>query len=430
MTWKTKEQHVRIGDFVGLIQRPQPAKTPAERLSRRFLTIEDLRAGAKKRLPGSMFDYIEGGGEDERSLSRNRQSFRDYSFLPRWGSTEAPDLQTQILGRMSPLPLILSPTGGTRLFRPEGEIAAARAAERAGIVYGLAGLSNTSLERVAEAAPGARRWFNFKPRPDKALTQAMLDRVAAAGYDTLVVNLDTRAIGQRERDFTNGFTAPPSLKPKTVWEGMTHPAWAMGFLANEAIAFPNLTPEAPTGRITSTPAMWKELLGGSYTPLGWSDMEDLRARWDGGIVAKGVVHPEDAVRAAEIGCDAVQVSNHGGRQLDHMASPMDVLPEIAQRVSGRAELIVDGGVRRGTDVVKALALGATAVAIGRPYLYGLAVAGQAGVEHSIQIFRAEIERAMFLIGCTSIQELRDRGPELVRHTASFLPTAPQHSNTH
>lgn len=406
---------MKLTDLFGLVQTPSPAKTKRERLQRRYLSIEDLRRGAARHLPKSILDYIEGGGEDEASMRRNAAAYDDYAFLPRWGSTVAPDPSTVILGQRSSLPLMLSPTGGTRLFRPEGESAVIRAAEREGIPFGLAGLSNTTMEDVAQAAPGARRWFNMKPRPDKGELQAMLDRVAAAGYDALLVNVDTRAIGHRERDYRNGFTAPPTIKPRTVLEGATRPAWTAGFLLNDAIAFPNLEPERPVGRLSSTPEMWRELLGGSYSPIGWADLEDLRERWPGKLILKGCVHPDDIVRGADLGYDAAQISNHGGRQLDHMASPLDVLPEIVDRLEGRIELYVDGGIRRGTDVVKALALGADAVAIGRPYLYGLAAAGQAGVEHAIDLFRQEIVRAMFLLGCETVAELRARGSELLLH---------------
>ena len=209
--------------------------------------------------------------------------------------------------------------------------------------------------------------------------QAVLDRVSNAGYEALIVNIDCRDIGHRERDYHNGFTAPPSIKPKTVLEGALRPRWALGFLANDAIAFPNLDAHIPEGPLTSTPDMWRTLLAGSYEPTDWSDIEDIRTRWNGPIILKGCVNPKDAAIAAGMGIDAIQVSNHGGRQLDHMASPMDVLPDMVDAAAGRMEIIVDGGIRRGSDVIKALALGADACAIGRPYLYGLAAAGEVGV---------------------------------------------------
>ena len=383
---------------------------------------------ASKRLPGSVFDYLEGGAEDEVSMRRNRSSFDDWSFLPRWGSVEGLDLSSTLLGGPTAMPLTLSPTGGTRLFHHDGETAVARAALEAGIPYGLAHLSTTTMEQVRDAAPGLRRWFNIEPMADKVQLQALLDRVSHAGYEALLINVDCRAIGHRERDYRNGFTAPPSIKPKTVVEGALHPRWAIRFLANNAIAFPNLDGDVPEGPLTSTPEMWRTLLAGSYEPTDWDDIEDLRSRWNGPIVLKGVVNPTDAVIAASIGVDAIQLSNHGGRQLDHMAAPLDVLPEIAERVGGRLEIIVDGGIRRGSDIVKAVALGADACAIGRPYLYGLAAAGQAGVAHVLKLLAAEMTRTMMLLGVTTIHELRVEGRDLIRHRGDVFPRTTAHEH--
>ncbi|MDR6640162.1 alpha-hydroxy acid oxidase [Paenarthrobacter nitroguajacolicus] len=406
---------MKIKDIKALASLQGPARSTAERLSRKCYSVEDMRKLAAKRLPKSIFEYIEGGGEDEVSLRRNRSSFDDWSFLPKWGSVDNLDLSITILGGPSAMPVTLSPTGGTRLFHPEGESAVARAALTAGIPYGLAHLSTTTMEAVSAAAPGLRRWFNLEPTSDKGLLQAVLDRVSNAGYEALLVNVDCRAIGHRERDYRNGFTAPPSIKPKTVVEGMLHPAWALGFLANDAIAFPNLDADIPEGPLASSPDMWRTLLAGSYEPTDWDDIRDLRERWNGPIVLKGVVNANDAALAASMGIDAIQVSNHGGRQLDHMAAPLDVLPEIVAKTAGRMEIIVDGGIRRGSDVVKALALGADACSIGRPYLYGLAASGQAGVEHVLKMITAEMTRTMMLLGVSTIEELRAEGRDLIRH---------------
>jgi len=410
---------MRVKDIRALANVQRPARSVSERLSRRGHSVEDVRQLAAKRLPGSIFDYIEGGGEDEVSRRRNNSSFADWAFLPKWGSVDNLDLHSTLLGGSVAMPLTLSPTGGTRLFHPGGEIAVARAANEAGVPYGLAHLSTTPMEQVSAATPGLRRWFNIEPVADKGLLQATLDRVSNAGYEALLVNVDCRAIGHRERDYRNGFTAPPSIKPKTVVEGALHPRWALGFLAHDAIAFPNLDAEIPKGPLSSTPDMWQTLLQGAYEPTDWDDISDLRKRWAGPIILKGCVNPNDAVLAAEIGIDAIQVSNHGGRQLDHMAAPLDVLPEIVDRTAGRVEIIVDGGIRRGSDIVKALALGADACAIGRPYLYGLAAAGQAGVAHVLQLFAAEMTRTMMLLGVSSIKELRAEGRGLIRHRADF-----------
>ena len=414
---------VRLSDIRALVTVQGPPTTVSERLSRKYFSVEDMRRAAGRRLPRSVFDYLEGGAEDEVSMRRNRTSFDDWTFVPRWGSVADLDLGSRLLGGPTAMPLTLSPTGGTRLFHPHGEIGAARAARAAGIPYGLAHLSTTTMESVSGATPGLRRWFNLEPMTDKGALQAVLDRVERAGYEALLVNVDCRAIGHRERDHRNGFTAPPSLKPRTLVEGALHPAWSLGFLTQDAIAFPNLDATIPEGRLASSPAMWRTLLAGSYEPTDWSDIADLRDRWAGPIVLKGCVNPRDAVTAADLGIDAIQVSNHGGRQLDHMASPLDVLPDIVRATAGRVEIIVDGGIRRGSDVVKAIALGATACAIGRPYLYGLSVAGEAGVAHVLRLFREEMTRTMALLGVTTVDELRDRGPELLRHRGGIEPAS-------
>ncbi|WP_411731818.1 alpha-hydroxy acid oxidase [Paeniglutamicibacter sp.] len=414
---------MRLKDITALASIQGPARSTAERLGRSCHSVADMRKLASKRLPKSIFDYIEGGGEDEFSMRRNRSSFDDWSFMPKWGSVDKMDLGTTLLGGPTSLPFYLSPTGGTRLFNPKGETAVARAALAQGIPYGLAHLSTTTMEDVSAAAPNLRRWFNLEPIADKVELQAVLDRVSRAGYEALIVNVDCRSIGHRERDYRNGFTAPPTIKPKTVVEGALHPRWALGFLANDAIAFPNLDAEEPMGPLASSPDMWRTLLAGAYEPTNWDDLREIRMRWSGPIILKGVVNPKDAALAAEYGFDAIQVSNHGGRQLDHMTSPLDVLEDIAAAVDGRMEIIVDGGIRRGSDMVKAIALGATACSIGRPYLYGLAAAGETGVSHVINLFRDEMMRAMMMLGVTSIEELRANGRELLRHYSEAFPTA-------
>jgi L-lactate dehydrogenase (cytochrome) len=406
---------MKLRDIRSLVNVEAPARSVAGKLDRTCHCVDDARKLAAKRLPPGVFDYIEGGAEDEVSLRRNRSSFDDWSFVPRWGAIENLDLASTVLGKPTALPLVLSPTGGTRLFHPEGEIAVARAALAAGIPYGLAHLSTTPMESITAQTPGLRRWFNIEPVADKGALQELLDRTAAAGYEALLVNVDCRAVGHRERDYRNGFTAPPTLRASTVVEGALHPRWALGFLRHDAIAFPNLDGTIPTGPLASDPGMWRTLLAGSYEPTGWDDIEDLRRRWRAPIVLKGCVSADDAEIAAGIGIDAIQVSNHGGRQLDHMASPLDVLPDIVERVNGRLEIIVDGGIRRGSDIVKALALGADACAIGRPYLYGLAAAGEVGVSHVLRLLTDEMTRTLMLLGVSSIKELRDNGRALIRH---------------
>ncbi len=375
--------------------------------------VEEYRQAARQVLPAGIFDYLDGGSEDEVTLRRNRTAFDSWGLMPSWGPVTGPDTATTVLGRPSALPLTLTPTGATRLFHPEGEHAVARAAEGAGIPYGLAGLSTVPMETIAADFPRLDRWFNMGLAPDSPARRNKLDRCLAAGYQTLIVGVDTRALGSRERDLRNGFTAPPALTLSTVADIARRPAWWANFLRADGISFPNLDPAGQSSSMV-TPSMWQQILGHSDASSGWDELESLRAAWPGKIVLKGCVNPDDVARAALIGLDAVQLSNHGGRQLDHMLSPMDVLQESRQRVGDGIEIIVDSGIRRGSDVVKALALGADACSIGRPYLYGLVAAGSAGVSRILEIFGDELRRTMTLVGVSTISELKARGPEVIR----------------
>ena len=396
-----------------LIQVKRPELSRQRRVLANAYNVEEYRKAARKVLPAGIFDYLDGGSEDEVTLRRNRAVFDAWGLMPSWGPVSGPDTSTTVLGRTSALPLTLTPTGATRIFHPEGELAVALAADKAGIPYGLAGLSTVSMETIAEHCPGLDRWFNFGLSRDTAARDAKLERCKAAGYETLIVGVDTRALGARERDLQNGFTAPPALTLSTMVEFARRPAWWVNFLKAEGISFPNLAPVSSTSTVV-TPSMWQQILGHSDASSGWAELESLRQAWPGKIVLKGCVNPNDVARAAQIGLDAVQLSNHGGRQLDHMLSPMDVLQESRQRVGDAIEIYVDSGIRRGSDVLKALALGADACAIGRPYLYGLVAAGSPGVSGIISIFSEELRRNMTLVGVSNITELKARGAEVVR----------------
>lgn len=376
--------------------------------------VEEYRKAARRVLPAGIFDYLDGGSEDEVTLRRNRAVFDSWALMPSWGPVSGPDTGTSLLGKPSALPLTLTPTGATRLFHPEGESAVAAAADRAGIPYGLAGLSTVPMETIAADNPGLDRWFNIGLTADPQVLRDKLSRCEAAGFRTLIVGVDTRALGARERDLHNGFTAPPALTLSTIADIARRPSWWMSFLASDGISFPNLDPRSPAATSVVTPAMWQQLLGHSDATSGWKELEALRQAWAGKIVLKGCVNPADVAKAARIGLDAVQLSNHGGRQLDHMLSPMDVLQESRQRVGDSLEIYVDSGIRRGSDVLKALALGADACSIGRAYLYGLVAAGSPGVERIIQILAEELRRTMTLVGVSSVPELRARGGEILR----------------
>lgn len=375
--------------------------------------VAEYRAAAQRVLPRGIFDYLVGGAEDEVTLAHNRAVFDHWGLMPAWGPIAGPDTTTTVLGRATALPLTLSPTGATRLFHPEGELAVARAASAARVPYGLAGLSTVSMEGVADQFPELDRWFNLGLSSDRGLLNAKLERCTEAGYRALIVGVDTRALGSRERDRRNGFTAPPALTLSSLVGAAAKPGWWFNFLRTEGIRFPNLEPKDSDESMV-TPSVWQQILGHSESSTGWDDLEALRAAWPGKIVLKGCVNPDDVVRAASIGLDAVQLSNHGGRQLDHMLSPMDVLQESRQRVGDGIELYVDSGIRRGSDIVKALALGADACSVGRPYLYGLAAAGSEGVSRVIEILGDELRRTMTLVGVSSVGELKKRGSEIVR----------------
>lgn len=404
---------MKLSDVRQLVQVKAPVVSRRSRVLRDAYNVAEFRRAAERALPRGIFDYLEGGSEDEATLRHNRAVFERWGLMPSWGAVTGLDTTTELLGKEAALPITLTPTGATRLFHPEGELAVARAAQAAGLPYGVAGLSTVSMERIAADFPDLDRWFNVSLSPDKGALSAKLDRCHAAGFRTIIVTVDTRALGSRERDRRNGFTAPPALTLSSLMGIAMRPGWWLNFLRAEGIRFPNLDPVGVDGAMV-TPSMWEQILGHSESSQGWDDIEHLRGDWPGKIILKGTVSPHDVARAAALGVDAVQLSNHGGRQLDHMLSPMDVIQESRQLVGDGVELYADSGFRRGSDVLKAIALGADAVAIGRPYLYGLAAAGTAGVSQVIDILADELRRAMTLVGVSSVAELKARGAEVVR----------------
>ncbi len=414
---------MKVSEARQLVQLKAPVLSRRRRVLANAFNVAEYRKAAQKALPAGIFDYLDGGSEDEVTLRRNRAVFDAWALMPTWGPVTGPDTGTTLLGKQSALPLTLTPTGATRLFHPQGELAVAAAAARAGIPYGLAGLSTVSMEAIAEREPGLDRWFNFGLGSDAQARKAKLARCKAAGFNTLIVGVDTRALGSRERDLHNGFTAPPALTLSTVADIARRPSWWVNFLKADGITFPNLDPRSAAATSLVTPSMWQHILGHSDATNGWPELEALRQEWHGKIVLKGCVNPEDVAKAAGIGLDAVQLSNHGGRQLDHMLSPMDVLQESRQRVGDSIEIYVDSGIRRGSDILKAIALGADACSIGRAYLYGLVAAGSPGVGRIIDILAEELRRTMTLVGVSSIPELKARGGEIlrdIRHSGEIL----------
>ena len=376
----------------------------ARRRLERAADIADLRRIAKRRLPGGVFDYIDGGAEAETTMRRNAASFERLEFRPRVLRDMASiDISTTLLGRRRPSPLILAPTGFTRIADPLGELAVAPAAARAGIPYTLSTMGTRSIEEVTAASDGDH-WFQVYVWRDKGLLSSLLDRASAAGMSTIVITVDTAVLGRRERDVRRGFSLPPRIGMDTLVDGVLHPAWTLGLLRSEPILFANVIgSDTPDG---SDPVSLSDHVNSQFDrSLSWDDIAWFQNRWDGSVVLKGVQSVEDAVLAVEHGVDAIALSNHGGRQLDGAPPPIELVAPVRQAVGDRIEVICDGGMRRGSDVVKAMALGASACMVGRPYLYGLGAAGEAGVDHALGILLAGIERTLALIGVDRLDEL-------------------------
>jgi len=372
----------------------------------RVLNIEDLRRAAKRRLPRIVFDYIDGGAEDEWTLRANRRAFEEVTFRPRCAvKVPACDLRATVLGATLPMPLILAPVGSSRLIYPRGEEAVARAAGVAGVPYTLSTLSGCPLEDVAAAATNGPLWYQLYLVGGRDCALPALERARAAGFTALVVTIDTAVAGMRERDFRNGVRELLSGKPGRLWpfagQLLARPRWLARFIADGGLMkFPNVV-IPKTG-----PMSFADVAGAlEESVVTWEDIDWIRKAWPGPIVIKGIHTVDDARRAADAGADALVVSNHGGRQLDGAPPTLRVLPEVAASVGDRIEVLLDGGIRRGGDIIKALCLGARAVMVGRAYAYGLGAAGSAGVARAIEILRTDLIRTLKLLGCRSIAEL-------------------------
>ena len=376
-------------------------------LNKRILSgchsIADLRRAAKRRLPKAVFDYMDGAAEDEVTRYRNQADFGRYELLPRFlvdvGNV---DLSTRVLGADIDVPFILAPTGMSRLFHHTGERAVARAAQKAGTMYSLSSVATTSIEDIAGVSDGAKMLQLYVWR-DRAILKDFIRRAKASGYTALCLTVDLPLAGQRERDLRNGFTVPPQIRLSNILDTMLRPDWLWGFLTH-----PRMTLENVRSHATAAENLFSviDYTTAQFDPsLTWEDMAWMIQEWGGPFAIKGILSVDDARRAADTGVSAVIISNHGGRQLDHAPSPVSVLPAIADAVGDRVEVILDGGIRRGTDVIKALGLGARAVMVGRGYLFGLGAGGEAGVDRALELLRAEIKRNMMLAGCTSVRQL-------------------------
>ncbi|PWC76825.1 alpha-hydroxy acid oxidase [Azospirillum sp. TSH64] len=369
------------------------------------LNIDELRLRARRFLPRGLFEYIDRGTEDETSLRRLRDSFAQAELTPRvLVDCSARHTGATLFGRDRPMPFVVAPTAAAGLVRYDGEVLLARAARAAGIPFGVSTQSITSIEAIAES--GAELWFQLYVWRDRSLTHALLDRVAACGVDTLILTVDTSVSPKREYNRHNGFTVPVEPSLRGALDVARHPAWAGGvllrLLANGGWPGYAHYPEQFRTRITDAAAHDPIRL---CDRVNWDDVAELRRRWQGRIILKGLLAPEDALRAAAAGVEAIVVSNHGGRNLDCAPSPLTVLPRIVDAVRDRLTVLADSGVRRGSDAAKLLAAGAAAVLLGRAPLFGLAAGGQAGAEHALSILRDELDRTMALLGCRTVADL-------------------------
>lgn len=369
--------------------------------------VADLRLLAEQRLPAPIFHYIDGAADDETTCRRNTAAFDDCDLVPGvLQGIKDVDMSVSVMGQKLAMPLFCSPTALQRLFHHDGERAVARAAEKFGTMFGVSSLGTVSLAEIG-AMTRAPKMFQFYFHKDSGLNDALVARAKEAKFDVLALTVDTATGGNRERDLRTGFTSPPRLTLRSLFSFAVHPAWAYNYYAHGGFELAELKSHVPQGSnvAISVSDYFSSMLDET---LNWSDAEALRAKWNGPFCLKGVMSVEDARRAVDIGADAVMVSNHGGRQLDGSRAPFDQISEIADAVGGRVDVILDGGVRRGTHVLKALAAGAKACSGGRMYLYALAAAGQPGVERALGLLRAEIERGMKLMGARRISDLNRR----------------------
>lgn len=387
-----------------VVRFERPELDPVERRLRRAASVADLRRIAERRLPGGVFDYIDGAAEDERTLAANAEAFASTTFRPRvLRGLEAVDPSMTLFGGPLSYPLVLAPTGFTRIADPDGELAVARAAARAGLPYTLSTLSTRSIEEVRSASEG-RLWFQVYAWRDRGLVQEMVRRAAEARYEALVLTVDTAVLGRRERDVRRGFALPPSIGPRTLVDGALHPSWTWQFVRSEPIRFANVV-----GRDVgdgASPVTLSDYINAQFDPaLSWDDIDWLRSIWKGPIVVKGIQTVDDAVTAATRGVDAICLSNHGGRQLDGAPATLSLVAPVRDALGDDAVIICDGGVRRGSDIVKAVAAGADAAMAGRAYLYALGAAGERGVDRLLEWFGADIARTMSLLGVGRTDEL-------------------------
>ncbi|MGV0717630.1 alpha-hydroxy acid oxidase [Mycolicibacterium sp. XJ662] len=391
----------RPRELAPLLQFRRPTRNRIKHRLDAALTIEDLRRIAKRRTPRAAFDYTDGAAEDELSLARARQAFRDIEFHPTILRNVATiDTSRTVLGAAAAQPFGIAPTGFTRLMHTEGEIAGAHAAAAAGIPFALSTLGTASIEDVKAANPHGRNWFQLYMWKDRDRSMALVERAAAAGYDTLLVTVDVPVAGARLRDTRNGMSIPPTLTLRTVLDAVPRARWWFDLLSTEPLAFASLD---------RWPGTVAEYLDTMFDPtVTFEDLAWIKKQWPNRLVVKGIQTLEDARAVVELGVDGIVLSNHGGRQLDRAPVPFHLLPRVARELGGDTEVLLDTGIMSGADIVAAIALGARFTLVGRAYLYGLMAGGEAGVIRAIEILSSQVSRTMKLLGVTSLDELGPR----------------------
>jgi L-lactate dehydrogenase (cytochrome) len=367
-------------------------------------SIADLRLLARKRLPRAFFDYMDGAAEDEVTMQRNSTGFNQYELLPRvLTDVSRVNLATTVQGLQTSLPLIFSPTGGQRLFHHEGELAVLPVAEKENMLFTLSSMATHNIETAATAA-GCSKWFQIYVWKDRGVVKEFIERCRSSGYKALCLTVDVQTSGQRERDLRSGFTLPPKFTAASLFDMALHPAWWWHTLTKPAITLANVT--GKTGKSVENATSMGQYAASQLDPaVTWDDLAWMIEQWGGPFLVKGISRPDDALRAVNNGAPGIIVSNHGGRQLDQSIAAIDALPAIVDAVGDRTEVLLDGGIRRGSDIIKALSLGARACMMGRPYLYGMASGGQAGVQRTVDILKGELLRSMKLLGCNDIHKL-------------------------
>lgn len=374
----------------------------------KHFNVDNLRESARRRLPSAIFDFLEGGADDECTLGRNTTAFEEYEFVPhRLDNVGDVDTRTTLLNVDLDWPVILSPTGMSKLFHRQGELAVARAAAAAGTLYTLSAMGTESIESIASATNGPKMFQAYIFR-DRGLTKELVERCRQSQYDALCLTMDTPIAGNRERDKASGMTMPPRFTWRSLASFISHPSWTIDALGrSKGMELANIAHRATSLR-SSTISVMQYVNSQFDSSLTWKDVDWLRQLWDGPFVLKGVLSVDEAQNAASVGASAIMISNHGGRQLDGLPASIDRVGEIADAVGDKVEIIVDGGIRRGTHILKALALGARACSIGRPYLYGLAAGGERGVQLVLSHLRTELERNMILLGVPNLSVLSSK----------------------